>query len=131
MLDVKKYLLVLDDVWNEDPLKWSRLKNMLIGGAKGSNILLSTRSDMVAEVSGSAHQHKLGDLTEEEARLLFEKMAFGCNKENENSNLVEIGKEIVRKCRRSSSCNKDHAKEVADRDFFSITKTEDTEVVPD
>ncbi|PHT28147.1 hypothetical protein CQW23_32256 [Capsicum baccatum] len=25
-------------------------------------------------------------------------MAFGCNKESENSNLVEIGKEIVRKC---------------------------------
>ncbi|KAM3356737.1 hypothetical protein P3S68_023451 [Capsicum galapagoense] len=98
MLDGKKYLLVLDDVWNEDPLKWSRLKNMLIDGAKGSNILLTTYSDLVAEVSGSAHQHKLGDLSKEEAWILFEKMAFGCNKESENSNLVEIGKEIVRKC---------------------------------
>ncbi|KAF3659205.1 putative oxidation resistance protein 1-like isoform X1 [Capsicum annuum] len=98
MLDGKKYLLVLDDVWNEDPLKWPRLKNMLIGGAKGSKIFLTTHSDMVAEVSGSAHQHKLRDLSEEEAWILFEKMAFGCNKESENSNLVEIGKEIVRKC---------------------------------
>ncbi|PHT28148.1 hypothetical protein CQW23_32257 [Capsicum baccatum] len=62
MLDGKKYLLVLDDVWNEDPLKWPRRKNMLIGGAKGSKIFLTTHSDMVAEVSGSAHQHKLGDL---------------------------------------------------------------------
>ncbi|PHT39141.1 hypothetical protein CQW23_22714 [Capsicum baccatum] len=98
MLDGKKYLLVLDDVWNEDPLKWSRLKNMLIGGAKGSKILLTTRSDLVAEVSGSVHQYKLGDLSEEDAWTLFEKMAFGCNKESENLNLVEIGKEIVRKC---------------------------------
>ncbi|PHU21570.1 hypothetical protein BC332_06677 [Capsicum chinense] len=98
MLDGKKYLLVLDDVWNEDPLKWSRLKNMLIDGAKGSNILLTTHSDVVAEVSGSAHQHKIGELSVEEAWILFEKMASGCNKESENSNLVEIGKEIVRKC---------------------------------
>ncbi|KAF3673359.1 putative oxidation resistance protein 1-like isoform X1 [Capsicum annuum] len=98
MLDGKKYLLVLDHVWNKDPLKWSRMKNMLIGGGKGSKILLTTRSDVVAEVSGSAHQHKLGDLSEEEAWILFEKMAFGWNKERENSSLVEIGKEIVRKC---------------------------------
>nr|XP_016444630.1 PREDICTED: putative disease resistance protein RGA3 [Nicotiana tabacum] len=98
MLDGKKYLLVLDDVWNEDALKWSRLKNMLIGGAKGSKILVTTRSDVVAEVSGSVHQHKLGDLAKEEAWALFEKMAFECNKESENSSLVEIGKEIVKKC---------------------------------
>ncbi|KAF3680632.1 putative oxidation resistance protein 1-like isoform X1 [Capsicum annuum] len=185
MLDGKKYLLVLDDVWNEDPLKWSRLKNMLIGGARGSKILLTTRSDMVAEVSGSAHQHKLGDLSEEEAWILFEKMAFECNKENENSNLVEIGKEIDFKIGRfdlttkwiaqgfvqATTSNTDNvedvansyfadllrrsffqetkeheslmqfykmhdlildlAKEVADRDFFSITKTENTEIVPE
>ncbi|PHT85188.1 hypothetical protein T459_07294 [Capsicum annuum] len=98
MLNGKKYLLVLDDVWNEDPLKWSRLKNMLIGVAKGSKILLTTHSDVVVEVSGSVHQHKLGDLSEEKTWTLFEKMAFGCNKESKNSNLVEIGKEIVRKC---------------------------------
>ncbi|XP_009801207.1 putative disease resistance protein RGA3 [Nicotiana sylvestris] len=98
MLDGKKYLLVLDDMWNEDALKWSRLKNMLIGGAKGSKILVTTRSDVVAEVSGSIHQHKLGDLSEEEAWALFEKMAFECNNESENSSLVEIGKEIVKKC---------------------------------
>ncbi|KAF3666041.1 putative oxidation resistance protein 1-like isoform X1 [Capsicum annuum] len=118
MLNGKKYLLVLDDVWNEDPLKWSRLKNMLIGVAKGSKILLTTHSDVVAEVSGSVHQHKLGDLSEEKTWTLFEKMAFGCNKESENSNLVEIGKEIVRKC---------GAVPLA----ISITKTEDTEVVPE
>ncbi|XP_019260805.1 PREDICTED: putative disease resistance protein RGA3 [Nicotiana attenuata] len=98
MLDGKKYLLVLDDVWNEDALKWSRLKNMLIGGAKGSKILVTTRSVVVAEVSGSVRQHKLGDLSKEEAWALFEKMAFECAKESENSSLVEIGKEILKKC---------------------------------
>ncbi|KAM3238757.1 putative disease resistance protein RGA4 [Capsicum annuum] len=99
MLDGKKYLLVLDDVWNEDTLKWSNLKNMLISGAKERKILVTTRSDMVEEVSGSVHQHKLGDLSNEDSWTLFEKWAFESNKENKNSNLVEIGKEIVRKCR--------------------------------
>ncbi|PHU19506.1 hypothetical protein BC332_10657 [Capsicum chinense] len=98
MLDGKKYLLVLDDVWNKDSLKWSNLKNMLISGAKESKILVTTHSDVVEEVSGSVHQHKLGDLSNEDSWTLFEKWAFECNKENKNSNLVEIGKEIVRKC---------------------------------
>ncbi|PHT39110.1 hypothetical protein CQW23_22683 [Capsicum baccatum] len=52
---------------------------------------------MVAEVSGCVHKHKLGDLSEEEAWTLFEKIAFEY-KEHESLNLVEIGKEIVRKC---------------------------------
>ncbi|KAM3249389.1 putative disease resistance protein RGA3 [Capsicum annuum] len=70
---------------------------MLIGGAKRSKILVTTRSDMVAEVSGCVHKHKLGDLSEEEAWTLFEKIAFEY-KEHESLNLVEIGKEIMRKC---------------------------------
>ncbi|PHT85190.1 hypothetical protein T459_07296 [Capsicum annuum] len=52
---------------------------------------------MVAEVSGCVHKHKLGDLSEEEAWTLFEKIAFEY-KEHESLNLVEIGKEIMRKC---------------------------------
>ncbi|KAM3249332.1 hypothetical protein P3L10_011101 [Capsicum annuum] len=72
---------------------------MLIGGAKGSKILLTTCSDVVAEVSGSVHQHKLGALLEEEAWTLFEKITFECNREHEDLNLVERGKEIMRECR--------------------------------
>ncbi|KAB2608213.1 disease resistance protein RGA2-like [Pyrus ussuriensis x Pyrus communis] len=30
----KKFLLVLDDVWNEDRIKWSKLRDLLIEGAK-------------------------------------------------------------------------------------------------
>ncbi|KAM3326833.1 hypothetical protein P3S67_001959 [Capsicum chacoense] len=72
---------------------------MLIGGAKGSKILLTTCSDMVAEVSGSVHQHKLGAFLEEEPWTLFEKITFECNREHGDLNLVERGKEILRECR--------------------------------
>uniref|UniRef100_A0A2N9I2Z6 Rx N-terminal domain-containing protein n=1 Tax=Fagus sylvatica TaxID=28930 RepID=A0A2N9I2Z6_FAGSY len=35
-IDGKKYLLVLDDVWNQNYNKWDNLKSLLMGGAKGS-----------------------------------------------------------------------------------------------
>lgn len=33
-LNAKKYLLVLDDVWNEDNRKWVELKKLFAGGAR-------------------------------------------------------------------------------------------------
>ncbi|KAB1225421.1 putative disease resistance protein RGA3 [Morella rubra] len=38
LIDRKKYLLVLDDVWNEDREKWCKFKPLLMGGARGSLI---------------------------------------------------------------------------------------------
>ncbi|KAF2307893.1 hypothetical protein GH714_033168 [Hevea brasiliensis] len=34
-LNGKKYLLILDDVWSENPRKWGELKTLLMGGADG------------------------------------------------------------------------------------------------
>jgi hypothetical protein len=49
-IDGKKYLLVLDDVWNEDHEKWLGLKKLLIGGERGNRILVTTRSEKVARI---------------------------------------------------------------------------------
>jgi hypothetical protein len=38
-IEGKKYFLVLDDVWNDDHKKWYRLKEVLMGGARGNRIL--------------------------------------------------------------------------------------------
>ena len=42
-IDGKRYLLVLDEVWNEDPHKWFELNKLLMVGARGSRILVTTR----------------------------------------------------------------------------------------
>ncbi|XP_059656006.1 putative disease resistance protein RGA4 [Cornus florida] len=95
----KKYLLVLDDVWNENRDKWLKLVDLLMGGARGSKILITTRSELVANVTGTNSPYFIKGLSKEDSWSLFEKMAFKQGKESENTFQVTIGKEIVQKCK--------------------------------
>ncbi|XP_038897429.1 putative disease resistance protein RGA4 isoform X2 [Benincasa hispida] len=98
----KKYLLVMDDVWNESHEKWIGLKRFLMGGANGSRILITTRSQQVAQTSDTVWFHHLKELDKDNSWVLFRKMTFLNNQEElENSNLVKIGKEIVAKLKGS------------------------------
>ncbi|XP_059641685.1 putative disease resistance protein RGA3 isoform X1 [Cornus florida] len=69
-----------------------------MGGAKGSKILITTHSKLVAAVSGTNSLYPLKGLSNEESWSLFKQMAFKEGIEPENPCLVEIGKEIVEKC---------------------------------
>ena len=55
-LSEKRFLLVLDDVWTEDPIQWEEFMAFLNGIAPGpgSTILLTTRSREVAVTVGSS-----------------------------------------------------------------------------
>ncbi|XP_050283871.1 putative disease resistance protein RGA3 [Quercus robur] len=97
-IDQKKYLLVLDDVWNEDFHKWDNLKNLLMGGAKGSRIVITTRIKLVADITSPFSIYTLTGLSENQSWFLFEQIAFRKGQETHNLRLVEIGREIVRKC---------------------------------
>lgn len=66
----KRYLLVLDDVWNEDQDKWQRFQTLLKGGVKGSKIIVTTRSDKVASIVGTSSYHLKG-LAEDDSWALF------------------------------------------------------------
>ncbi|XP_028116201.1 putative disease resistance protein RGA4 [Camellia sinensis] len=97
MLNGKRYLIVLDDVWDEDPDKWDAFKCSLACGSKGASVIVTTRVDKVASIMGTISPHRLLVLSDEDCLLLFRQRAFGLGNE-ERKNLVAIGKEIVKKC---------------------------------
>ena len=94
----KKFLLVLDDVWNNRNNDWDLLWNPLKTGAKGSKILVTTRNRDVASSMGTVPAHHFRGLSFEDCWLLFKSQAF----ENRNidfyPNLEAIGGKVVEKC---------------------------------
>ncbi|XP_017412856.1 disease resistance protein RGA2-like [Vigna angularis] len=99
-LEGKKFLLVLDDVWSEDPARWHELKEIIDVDVEGSKVLLTTRSHAVAAImhTKSSNLYLLGCLSEEDSLSLFVKFAFDDGEEKKHPELLEIGKEIVGKC---------------------------------
>ncbi|XP_042954991.1 putative disease resistance protein RGA4 isoform X2 [Carya illinoinensis] len=95
----KKYLLVLDDVWNEEVRKWDELKKLLMTGAIGSRILVTTRSAKVARITQTIEPYSLQGLDTQKSWCLFKQVAFENGQEPVNSRKkVEVGKKIVEKC---------------------------------
>ncbi|XP_030925539.1 putative disease resistance protein RGA3 [Quercus lobata] len=99
LLKDKKFLLVLDDVWNENPSKWNQLEELLIGGSNESKILVTTRNSSVATIMDTTTTYNLKGLPEEDCMSLLVKLAFKVGQENQYPNLLNIGREIVKKCK--------------------------------
>ncbi|KAL2480722.1 putative disease resistance RPP13-like protein 1 [Abeliophyllum distichum] len=97
VLNAKRYLLVLDDVWNEDRNKWIDLKELLMNCSSGSKIIVTTRSKTVATIYSTMPPYNLEGLSDDDCLSLFLKCAFR-KRDDWLPNLVEIGKEIVKKC---------------------------------
>ncbi|CAJ2671514.1 putative disease resistance protein RGA3 [Trifolium pratense] len=94
----QKFLVVLDDVWNDDRAKWLELKDLIKVGAPGSKIIVTTRSNSIAKMMGDVPLCVLEGLCPEDCLSLFVKWAFKEGEEKQYPNLVEIGNEIVKKC---------------------------------
>ncbi|CAK8536972.1 unnamed protein product [Lathyrus sativus] len=97
LLKGKKYLLVLDDVWDDGQENWPRLKSVLACGVKGASILVTTRLLKVAAIMGTMPPHDLSILSDTDCWELMKQKVFEPNEE-EREELVVIGKEIVKKC---------------------------------
>ncbi|TYG48079.1 hypothetical protein ES288_D11G394600v1 [Gossypium darwinii] len=85
----KKYLLVLDDIWNEKWEKWVSLKELLVGGAKGSRIIITSK----------CQPYVLKGLSDNDAWSLFKEIAFEQRSaDSTDSGFVEMGKLILERC---------------------------------
>ncbi|XP_028121471.1 putative disease resistance protein RGA4 [Camellia sinensis] len=102
-LNGKKYLLVLDDVWNENLDKWECMRNSLLGidGSRGSKIIATTRSMRVVSTMRTSPSltHHLSQLSENESWTMFRKRAFANGGPTETPNLVAIGRKMMEKCK--------------------------------
>ncbi|XP_030494430.2 putative disease resistance protein RGA4 [Cannabis sativa] len=95
----KKFLLVLDDVWNEDPFKWQEFAELLSVDSKKSKIIVTTRSSKVASIMGGTEPYELKGLPKKDSLSLFFKYAFrGEEDASKYPELKRIGEEIVEKC---------------------------------
>ncbi|CAL8082387.1 unnamed protein product [Prunus armeniaca] len=99
-LKEKKYLLVLDDVWNEDSEKWERLMSCLskLNSSPGSKIIITTRSSKVASITETLPPPKLELLSTDECWSILKHAACSDGSSDIPLHLKSIGREIAKKC---------------------------------
>ncbi|XP_057756112.1 putative disease resistance RPP13-like protein 1 [Arachis stenosperma] len=98
-LSGKRFLLVLDDIWNAGYVDWTNLMLILNVGQMGSKIIVTTRHQDVVDIVKAMRTCRLEPLANEDCWSLLSKHAFGAHKCNElSSNLEEIGRKIAEKC---------------------------------
>ncbi|CAB4314786.1 unnamed protein product [Prunus armeniaca] len=99
----KRYLLILDDVWNEDSEKWNDLMSCLLSieDTQGSKIIVTTRSVRVAKIvhTLSSKWCDLEKLSDNQCWDILKDRAFP----NEsaptlNEEQEKIGRDIAKKC---------------------------------
>ncbi|XP_040372404.1 putative disease resistance protein RGA3 isoform X2 [Rosa chinensis] len=96
----KRYFLVLDDVWNEVPRLWKILEEHLqkLESAKGSTVIVTTRSGKVAEIMGTLPNCYLGTLSDDQCWSIIQDRAFNIPNPSIDSEQERIGRKIAEKC---------------------------------
>ncbi|PIA45151.1 hypothetical protein AQUCO_01700591v1 [Aquilegia coerulea] len=67
-------------------------------GAEGSSLLITTRLETVALLMGTLPLYRLSFLSDDECWAIFKGRACGMDDEDLSADLVETGKQIVKKC---------------------------------
>ncbi|KAK9050652.1 hypothetical protein SSX86_030378 [Deinandra increscens subsp. villosa] len=94
----KRFLLVLDDVWNENYDDWENLVRPFHFGAPGSRVVMTTRKQQLLKKIGFDHIDHLESLSHEDALSLFTLHALGVDNFDSHITLKPYGEGIVKKC---------------------------------
>ncbi|XWS07990.1 hypothetical protein CRYUN_Cryun41cG0038500 [Craigia yunnanensis] len=95
----KKFLFVLDDVWNQKYVDWEELKSPFHFGAKNSKIIITTRNESVASIVRTVPTYHLNILSDDDNWKLFAKHAFVDGSPSMPPRLKVIGEAIVKRCK--------------------------------
>ncbi|KAL0907348.1 hypothetical protein M5K25_021752 [Dendrobium thyrsiflorum] len=93
----KRFLFVLDDIWNERLDLWEALQAPFCGIGMGK-IIVTTRSKSVTRIMQTVPSHELGCLDEEQSWSLFQRHAFCGWELDQQLNFEKIGRQITKKC---------------------------------
>ncbi|CAA3026383.1 putative disease resistance RPP13-like protein 1 [Olea europaea var. sylvestris] len=99
-LSNKKFLVVLDDIWNENYGDWEDLSKPFLAGKPGSTIIITTRQERVAKIMSEIPAYNLDLLSEGDALSLLAQHAFGAKTFDGHPDLIEIGQSMVKRCKR-------------------------------
>lgn len=143
-VSLRKFLLVIDDVWNKENMgqheyreMWSKVLAPLSHGERGSRIVVTTRQKMVANLLSASKEVRLDDLPANDIWSLFKRYAFGGEDiDGQPSALQDIGRKIAQKLKGSPMLAKavgqmlegnpsvSHWRKVLEMDIFdNVSKT--------
>jgi len=101
-LETKTFLLILDDVWNEEHGKWEILRDCLlkVSGNNRNVVVVTTRSRLTASImeSQTACSHELKQLSNNECWSIIREIVSRNGRESIPSELEAIGIDIAKKC---------------------------------
>jgi hypothetical protein len=98
-LNGKKYLIILDDLWNENYHDWTILCAPFLAGSRGSTIVITTRNEGVSSMTGTVPTYQLQVLSNGDCLSLFTQHALGANDFSAHPTLQDIGEEIIKRCK--------------------------------
>ncbi|PWA48661.1 Cc-nbs-lrr resistance protein [Artemisia annua] len=93
-LGSKRYLLVLDDVWDEERIYWDEFRSCMVNvnSHNGNAIIVTTRKLEIGTYDMKNNSLTLQGLSDDEGWFMFKERA------NPLPELEEIGRDVVRKC---------------------------------